>query len=425
MQTGQPASGRGRPLRILELTDLYFPAIGGLERHVATLSAELQRLGHTVTVVTLRPGALPAEEIVDGVRVVRIRSLSQRLTGLYADDQHPFHPPAPDPGAVAALRRVIRRERPDVVQSHNWLQYSFFPLYHPSKGPAHIVTLHDYGLACPRKTLQPAAHAGQCAGPALGRCLACAPRQYGAAKGVAIAGLHRGTRFLHRRADRYLAFGPVARQSAPVLPAGRQIVVLPSMIPDGVRELAAATPRPGFLPADDGYVMFMGALGPHKGVDVLLEAHRRMRTRVPLVLLGTPRADTPPLGQPGVVTAVNVPYPQAMAALSHSSVVVVPSTWDEPMGQVAAEAMLVGRPVIASDIGGLRELVEPGVTGLRVPPADPGALAMAIDSLLDDQGRAERMGRAGRRRAFRFAASVVTPRVLEVFQSALRDRAGI
>jgi glycosyl transferase family 4 len=55
-------------VRILQLTDLYAPVIGGLERHVATLSAELQRLGHVVTVVTLRPDGLPAEEVIDGVR---------------------------------------------------------------------------------------------------------------------------------------------------------------------------------------------------------------------------------------------------------------------------------------------------------------------------------------------------------------------
>lgn len=410
-------------MRILQLTDQYFPAIGGVERHVATLSAELQRRGHTVTVVTLRPGGLPAEEIVNGVRVVRIRGFGQRFPGLYADAARPFHPTAPDPEAVAALRRVVQREHPDVVHSHNWIEYSFFPLYHPRTGPAHVVTLHDYGLACPRKTLQQDVHADQCAGPGLGRCLVCAPRQYGALKGAAIAGLHRGSRFLHRRADRYLAVSSsVARQSARALPPGSRIAVLPSMIPDGIRDLAVAAPRPGFLPAEDGYLAFAGPLGPHKGVDVLLEAHRRLRHQVPLVLLGTPRSDTPPLGQPGVITAVNVPHAEAMAALRHASVVIVPSTWHEPLSQVAMEAMLVERPVVASDVGGLRDIVQHGVTGLRVPPRHPAALATAIDSLLDDPERAGRMGRAGWTCALQFEASLVTPHILEVFHGALRER---
>jgi glycosyltransferase involved in cell wall biosynthesis len=410
-------------VHILQLTDLYTPVIGGLERHVATLSAELQRSGHTVTVVTIKVRGLPDEEVIDGVKVVRIQSLSQRMSGLYADSSHPFHPTAPDPEAVLALRRLVERERPDVVHSHSWLQYSYFPLYHPKKGPAHVVTLHDYGLACPRKTLQPSNQADRCPGPRLDRCLTCAPRQYGVAKGVAIASLHLGSRFLHRRADRYLAVSSaVAEHSLSALPSGCGVMVIPTMIPNGVSDLSARAPRPAFLPADDGYLMFIGALGPHKGVDILLEAHRRMRHKVPVVLLGTPRSDTPPLTQPGVITARNVPHAQAMAALRHSAIAVVPSTWHEPMSQVAVEAMVVGRPVVASDVGGLRDVVQHDVTGLCVPPRDPAALAMAIDGLLDDPERCKAMGSAGRERARRFEASAVTPRILAVFEEALRDR---
>ena len=149
-------------MRVMQLTDFYHPLIGGVESYVAALSKELVRLGHTAVVVTIQPGGQPEEETIDGVRVIRIRSWSQNLTRFYSDTSHPFHPPAPDPGAVAALRRIIHREQPDVVHSHSWLNHSFFPLYSAHKGPAHVVTLHDYGMACPRKTLIRAGHAGQC-----------------------------------------------------------------------------------------------------------------------------------------------------------------------------------------------------------------------------------------------------------------------
>ena len=76
-----------------------------------------------------------------------------------------------------------------MVHSHSWIQYSYFPLYHASKGPAHVVTLHDYGLACPRKTLQPSGQADPCTGPALGKCLTCAPARHGRAA----TSFHRGT----------------------------------------------------------------------------------------------------------------------------------------------------------------------------------------------------------------------------------------
>ena len=141
-------------MHILELSDFYRPVIGGLERHVETFSRELVRLGHSATVVTLQTGDHPPEETIDGVRVLRIRGWSSALAALHADAARPFHPTLPDPGALAALRRVVQRERPDVVHSHSWLQYSYFPLHHQQRGPGHVVTLHDYGLACAKKTLQ-------------------------------------------------------------------------------------------------------------------------------------------------------------------------------------------------------------------------------------------------------------------------------
>jgi glycosyltransferase involved in cell wall biosynthesis len=94
------------------------------------------------------------------------------------------------------------------------------------------------------------------------------------------------------------------------------------------------------------------------------------------------------------------------------------------MGQVAVEAMLAERPVVASDVGGLRDIVAGGETGLRVPPREPAALAEAIDTLLDDPARCRRMGLLGRQRAMRYTSQVVVPEVLRVFEDVLERRAG-
>jgi glycosyltransferase involved in cell wall biosynthesis len=429
-------------VHILELSDFFWPVIGGLERHVQTLSRELISLGHTVTVVTLQTADNPEEEIVDGVRVIRIRGWSRALTTFYADAARPFHPTVPDPGVTAALRRLIRRERPAVVHSHSWLQYSYFPLYDARRGPAHVVTLHDYGLACAKKTflhtgrgiadssdgLKPgspgAATIGNCSGPRLLKCLACVPEQYGLLKGAAITTGLRGSRVLHRRADRYIAISrAVADGSARALPRRAEVVVLPTMVPNHLPALAQSTPRPAFLPPEDGYLMFVGTLERHKGVQVLLEARRRMRNRPSLVLLGAPRPDTPRIDDPDIVISHDVPSAQVMASWMRASVAVVPSVLHEPMGQAAIEAMLVGRAVVASDVGGLRDVVAHGVTGLLVPPDDPGALAAALDRLLDDSETRLAMGEMGRQRARQFEAAAVTPRVVEVFEDVLLRRA--
>jgi len=65
---------------------------------------------------------------------------------------------------------------------------------------------------------------------------------------------------------------------------------------------------------------------------------------------------------------------------------------------VILEAMSLGRPVIATNAGGPREIVEQGVTGLLVPPSDPPALAAAIQKLLADRQATERMGQRGQER---------------------------
>jgi glycosyltransferase involved in cell wall biosynthesis len=409
---------------IMHLTDFYHPIIGGLERNVETLAQEQIRLGHRVVVVTLQTGALPDEEVISGVRVIRIRSWSQKLISLYEDASRPFHPTVPDPGAISELRSVIRREQPDIVHSNGWLAYSCLALHSARRGPAHVMTLHDYGLACAKKTLLHSPGGEHCVGPQLAKCLACVPTQYGVAKGAVIATGLRASRILHGRVDRYIAISTaVAEGSSRGMPAGRRVAVIPDMVPNGLPRLAQATPRPQFLPPTDGYLMFAGALGPHKGLDILLEARSRMRNRPPLVLIGMPRADTPPINDPDIIVAHNMPSAQVMAAWMRSSVAVVPSVWQEPQGLVAIEAMLMGRPVVASDVGGLRDIVEHGLTGLMVPPGKPDALAAALDKLLDDSALRERLGQTGKERARRFEAASVAPRIMAVYEGALRDRA--
>jgi glycosyltransferase involved in cell wall biosynthesis len=411
-------------VRIVQLTDFYRPTIGGLERHVETLSREsAKNFGHDVTVITLRNGDLPEREEIDGVRVVRINGWSTKVSRLYADPSRPFHPTFPDPGALASLRKAIAEAKPDIVHSHSWIEYSYYPLYDASPGgPGHVITLHDYGLSCAKKTYQ--YESGTCTGPALAKCVRCATKDYGPLRGPALALGQRAGRRMLRRADAYLAIsGTVAAAARQVLPPDMEIDLVPSMVPEGLAELAESTPRPDFLPPEDGYLLFVGALGPHKGVDVLLDAYRKLRHRnVPLVLIGTPRADTPKIDDPNVYIVRDVPSAKVMSAWRHSSIAIVPSVWEEPMGQVAVEAMLAERPVVASDVGGLRDIVVNDETGIRVPPRDPAALAEAIDRLLDDPALRKQMGIVGRERAMRYTSQVVVPEVLAVFESVLERR---
>jgi glycosyltransferase involved in cell wall biosynthesis len=107
-----------------------------------------------------------------------------------------------------------------------------------------------------------------------------------------------------------------------------------------------------------------------------------------------------------------------LPALLRSSDVAVCVPWYEPFGIVPLEAMACGVPVVASAVGGLKDTVVHGVTGMHVPPRSPGAVADAIRDLLDDDRLREAMGVAGRRRVVqRFTWDRVAARTLAGYRS--------
>jgi glycosyltransferase involved in cell wall biosynthesis len=165
--------------------------------------------------------------------------------------------------------------------------------------------------------------------------------------------------------------------------------------------------------------MFAGALGPHKGVDVLVEAWRGLDSAVPLVLVGLRRHDTPRSFPDGVIVVENVPHGDVLRAWTHCAVAVVPSRWPDPCPLVALEAMAAGRPLVASAVGGLPDLVLDGTTGILVPPGDASALRASIVKLLAEPGQRARMGQAGRQRSASYSASVVVPQIERVYQEVI------
>jgi glycosyltransferase involved in cell wall biosynthesis len=99
-------------------------------------------------------------------------------------------------------------------------------------------------------------------------------------------------------------------------------------------------------------------------------------------------------------------------------IVVAPATTPEPFGNVIAEAMAFRKPVVATRLGGPREIIEDGVTGRLVPPGDPSALAAALAPLVADAALRERMGRAARQRyELRFEMEPYYRRVLQVYRT--------
>ncbi|HDD34384.1 MAG TPA: glycosyltransferase, partial [Thermofilaceae archaeon] len=103
--------------------------------------------------------------------------------------------------------------------------------------------------------------------------------------------------------------------------------------------------------------------------------------------------------------------------------VAVPSLYGAAFGIVALEAMATGRPVVASRVGGLSEVVIEGETGVLVPPGDPVALAGALRALYEDGELRAQMGRRGRARVLElYDWRVVIRRLEEVYKAAQERR---
>jgi glycosyltransferase involved in cell wall biosynthesis len=394
-------------VRILLLSDFYPPVLGGLELQVQATARGLAARGHRVSVATLTletPGVSDDE----GVTVHRIRGWNRLLAPIYEDRQRPFHATLPDPGVVTALRRIVQAERPQAVSAQSWIVYSFLPLKRVS-GARLSMRLHDYGLVCPKKTF--VFRGRPCDGPAYGKCLRCADEQYGAAGSMALTtALAVMARPLARAVDVFIAnSSAVADASRSAARGSRSPIAVVSPAVDDSAFGPHPGPRPAFLPPSGDFLLFVGALGVHKGLDVLLKAYTGLPSRVPLILLGMPRRDTPKRLPPGVTIVPQVPHEDVLAAWPHCTLAVVPSLWPEPFGLTAVEAMAAGRPVVASDTGGLRDIVAHEETGLLVPPGDATALRDAVARLLGDPAERQRMGAAARERSRRFAASCLLP----------------
>ena len=154
------------------------------------------------------------------------------------------------------------------------------------------------------------------------------------------------------------------------------------------------------------YIFFVGRTSRQKGMVHLIEAMKHVDPGVRLVCC-TSAPDTPEVEAEVAAVAAHEPRlkwinvllreEQYVELYSHATVFACPSVY-EPFGIINLEAMATEKPVVASAVGGIKEVVVPGETGYLVPPADPKALADGINRVLRDREMGRRMGLAGRKR---------------------------
>jgi glycosyltransferase involved in cell wall biosynthesis len=406
-------------MKILMLTQFYAPVVGGEERAVEDVSAELVARGHDVSIATLRLPGVSRGELANGVRVHQLDSFFGRFTSAFAEADRRHLPPVPDPYVEAGLRRLISAEKPDLVHAHNWIVHSAPAANRRGAAPL-VLSLHDYSLDCATKRL--VRFGAPCTGPGLAKCVRCAANHYGIVKGPLIAGgLLASASRERRRVDMFLPVSEAVADALQLATRGLPFEVIPNLVrereTDDRRHL---DPRLVEQLPEGGFVLFLGDATEDKGAGTLIDAHMS-NGALPLVFIGRPFGLA--TRDPANVRVLGPwPHASALEAVRRCSMLVMPSLVRETFGIAALEAMAAGRPVVASNVGGLRELVVDGETGLVVAPGDPVALRAAISALEQDPGRREALGRAGKVRAARYSPENVVPRLEAVYGALFEGR---
>lgn len=193
------------------------------------------------------------------------------------------------------------------------------------------------------------------------------------------------------------------------------------------------------IPCGDKNIMFAGRIEPLKGIDTLIRAMALIQQRYPTVIKNTcvaiiggdPWSDNPDaemerlqalrqdLNLHDFVMFLGAKDQEVLPDYYAAAEMVIMPSHYESFGMVALEAMAMGRPVIASEVGGLAYLVQDGITGYHVPSRDPEALAERIFELLTNDDCREEMGRAARSSAERFDWAIIAGRMVSLYRKLL------
>jgi len=384
------------PRRLVLVTRRFWPLMGGAERLMANLGAELSRRNWTATILTARwAPAWPARITFRGATVIRLAHPQRRIWGSLR--------------YLLALRRWLRSHRGtyDLVCVSMLKQDAWAVLGSVDRTVPVVLRAEGGGLV------------GDCQWQATAR----------------------GGRLIRRR----------CRQAAAVVAPSQEIrrELLSAGYADGrVRQLANGVPIPEprtpdeqaaarlaladanpilYVPPGVPLAVYAGRLHAAKGGHVLLAAWTRVLGRHPdarrLVAGAGPEQAALEnqihlLGLSERVALAGV-FDHVEELLAAADAFILPS-YEEGMSLALLEAMAAGLPVVATDIPGNRALVEPGRHGLLVPPAEPEPLAEAVGRLLEDRARAAGLGAAARRRvASEFSLDRMVERHIELFESLI------
>jgi phosphatidylinositol alpha-mannosyltransferase len=380
-------------VRIALLSPYSWTYPGGVTRHIESLARELNHAGHDARILApFDPDDRFSRRLHRGARPQR-HPTPERFVSLGRTVGIPANGAVSNmtvtPSSVYAMRHELREGGYDVAHIHE-------PVV-PVLGWDALLSARELPLVGTFHTYSE---------NAISNGIAAVP----------LGGRRRMNR-LHAR----IAVSEAAAWTARRFYGGRYRIV-----PNGVRipgELELARAAEQAEAGETLRIIFIGQAVARKGLPVLLRAFEALREHVPatLTLVGASPSEVAHmmLDDRGVRVLGKVSDERKLAELARADVLCAPSLHGESFGMILTEAFAAATPVIASDIPGYRDVVRDGVDGQLVAPGDPVALGEELRRLAFDRPRRERMARAARERAERFAWPHVAAEVLDSYEQAI------
>lgn len=384
-------------MHVLQLFNEYRSRFNGEEQVVRQISELLTDRGHTVD------NWLRSSQDIENSLIGKAKAFAGMTWSLEA---------------ASAMRRRLKESLPDIVHAHN-----LYPLFSPSvlnecrkAGVPVVVSLHNQQLTCPKSDhLRNGSTCEKCFGGKTWNCATnnCRDNILESIGYAVRSGLSHARGWVRDNATLILGMTDFSRER--LVRAGYPIEKL-RVLPN-----SAPLPRETADPACGRYIAFAGRLSEEKGLRVLIEAAKAIPD-VPIHLAG----DGPLRQELEKVAPANVTFRGRIERdlmpdfYKQSRGLVLPSTCYEMCPLTILEAMALGLPVVASQTGGLGELVDDGITGRLVTRGEAAPLAEALQQLWADLPLARQRGAAGREKAEReFTETVYVERLVGFYEEAI------
>ncbi|MCG8425788.1 MAG: glycosyltransferase family 4 protein [Chromatiales bacterium] len=297
--------------------------------------------------------------------------------------------------AVKQIRRLIKETGVDLMHCHNIYHQLTPSIIRAAKqmGVPVVLTLHDYKPACPVYTQLRQGRV----------CTACADGDFfNVVRGRCAEGSLAKSYLLYIEAVMQRLLGSYEAVDRVIAPSQfMQTAVINRFAPDRVRVIYNGLDTEQVKPSesDGNYILYLGRLSPEKGIQTLLEAHAEMSNGTRLRVAGTgPLEKILRAEYPNVEFLGHITGDALRRVIESASCIAIPSEWNENCPMSVIEAMGYGKPVVASRIGGIPELVEHGKSGCLFTPGDRQALRINLQQLMDDDSLRRKLGAAARLR---------------------------